>query len=113
MRKSSLVSDKRRLRSLRLFFHRRRIISQSAKPFQSCHDGSQILLASSGRSGGRGELLRNACQRQRDSEAPPFLQYELKVLQEQINFHLRVEAMAHHERAADIDHLRGGGAFFE
>ena len=74
---------------------------------------SQIFVASSSRGGGCDQLLRDARQRQRNSEAKPFFQHELKVFQEKIDLHLRVEAMAHHKRAAHVDHLRGGGALFE
>src|SRR5262245_47734955 len=95
------------------FSFRWTIPSQSGEPLQSCYDGSQIFAASSGHSGGRSELLRDARQGQRHFETPPLLQHELKVLYEQIDFHLRVEAMTCHEWPANIDHLRRAGTLFK
>lgn len=86
---------------------------QSGKQFQGRYDGSQIFLASSSSGGGHRKLLREAFQRQCHPEAEPLLQHELEIFQEQIDFHLSVEAVAHHEWAPNIDHLRGGRAFFE
>src|SRR5262245_47409720 len=98
---------------LSVFSFRWTTLLQSGEPLQSCHNGSQIFLASSGYGCGRGELLRDARQRQRHLEAPPLLQHELKVLQKEIDSHLRVEAMADHERSADVDNLRSCGTLLE
>src|SRR5262249_23828140 len=83
-----------------LFFRRWMIMTQSSEPLQSSQDSGQILRAASRYCGGRGQLLRNTSQQQRHSKTLALFQHKLKVLQEQINFHLWIEAMAHHERAA-------------
>ncbi len=44
---------------------------QSGKQFQGRYDGSKIFLASSGGGGGCSQLLRDACQRQRNAEEKP------------------------------------------
>ena len=49
---------------IRGLFRRRAILSQSGEPFEGRHDRGQIFLAPSSCGGGRGQLLRDAGQRQ-------------------------------------------------
>ena len=63
--------------------------------------------------GGRAELLREARERERHTQALTFLEHEPEVLQEQLHLHLRLEAVVDHQRAAHVDHLRRAGAVFQ
>src|SRR5207253_9640150 len=80
---------------------------------ESRDEGGQIVIAVAVGDGGRAELLGEARQRQRDAQALAFLEHEAQVLEEELELHLRLEAVLDHQRPAHIDHSGAAGAVLQ
>src|SRR5215475_9451368 len=78
---------------------RMRSAPDACEMFERRDDGGQVLVAMPrGRRRGT-QLMGDAGERQRHAEALGLLQHEAEVLQIEVETDVRVEAMAHHERA--------------
>src|SRR6266571_7409853 len=92
---------------------KRTLVAHPRQPLDRRDDRGDILLPPAGGDRGGAELLGEAREGQRHPEATALLEHQIEILQEQLGLHLGLEPPLDHERSADLEHARGGGALPE